>query len=171
MKKIITELASFGPFEVIEEAPDALVCDGVVLPLAVLGEYQLEDYAPEPVDDSEAQFAALVRQYDGIVQGRIDAVAQSFGYGDPNRPQVPPILHAITYADEPAVPKFQAEGRLLRAWRSLYWAATWPILQAVRAGERPVPEPEALLEELDAAAPPPTPADVSVEVDRMAAAS
>lgn len=171
MKKIITESTTFGPFEQVEETADALVCDGVVFPLAVLGDYLVEDYAPPVVDNSEAEFLALVKQYDGHVQARIDGVAQSFGYGDPNRPQVSPILHAISYADEPAVPKFQAEGRLLRAWRSLYWAATWPILQAVRAGERPVPEPADLLAELDAAAPPPSADDVVDEVARMAANS
>jgi hypothetical protein len=168
MKKLISEAGEFGPFETVETDAEGYICDGIVYPLAVVGECLVADYEPPVVDNSEAEFAALVKQYDGVVQGHIDVVAQGFGYGDPNRPLVSPILHAITYADEPAVPKFQAEGRLLRAWRSLYWAATWPILQAVRAGERPVPEPGALLEELDAAAPPPTPADVDAEVARMA---
>lgn len=104
--------------------------------------------------DPEA-WAALVREYDGHVQARLDAHAAAMGYGDPNRPEVSPILHAITYADEAAVPKFQAEGRALRAWRSLYWAACWPVLEAVRLGQRPVPTPAELLAELDAAAPPP----------------
>lgn len=116
------------------------------------GQYQL---VPEDAADQQAAFNTLVREYDAVVQKRLDSHAAAMGYGDPNRPEVSPILHAITYADEPAVPKFQAEGRALREWRSLYWAACWPILEAVRAGERGVPSPDELLAELDAAAPPP----------------
>lgn len=116
---------------------------------------------PEPVSE------ALLRHYDAVVQGRLDAVARAFGYGDPNRPEVSPMLHAISYSEEPAVPKFQAEGRLLRAWRSRYWAATWPILQAVQAGQRPVPAVSDLLAELDVAAAPPTAQDVAAEIEAM----
>jgi hypothetical protein len=107
------------------------------------------------VDPAKA-FDLMVKEYDGIVQARLDEHARAMGYGDPNRPEVSPILHAISYADEPAVPKFQAEGRALRTWRSLYWAACWPILEAVRMNQRPVPTPAELISELDAAAPPPT---------------
>lgn len=92
--------------------------------------------------------AALIKQYDGIVQGRLDAVARSFGYGDPNRPEISPILHAISYAEEPAVARFMNEGRALRAWRSLVWAAAAAILNAVKAGERPIPTEAELLDEL-----------------------
>lgn len=116
---------------------------------------------PEPVSE------LILRQYDGVVQGRLDDVARSFGYGDPNRPDVSPMLHAISYAEEPAVAKFQAEGRLLRAWRSRYWAATWPILQAVQGGQRAVPLPSALLAELDADSPPPTAEDVTAEMQTL----
>lgn len=115
----------------------------------------------------DAAFAERVKLYDGVVQGHIDAVARGFGYGDPNRPDVSPILHAISYADEPAVPKFQAEGRLLRAWRSRMWAACWPILEAARTGQRQVPDPDDLLAELLAGAPAPTPDDVVAELAAM----
>lgn len=100
-------------------------------------------------------WAALVRQYDGHVEERIEARAREMGYGNPNNPNVSPIDRAVSYAEEPAVPKFQTEGRALRAWRSLYWAACWPVLEAVRLGQRPLPTPAELLAELDAAAPPP----------------
>lgn len=162
---------------------DSMTCEEVEeLPTPwVPGAYLFRDGAFVCVEESAAwlsylqerarRFEQLVKQYDGHVQERIDVVAQSFGYGDPNRPAVSPILHAITYADEPAVPKFQAEGRLLRAWRSRYWAATWPILEAVRAGERPVPEPVDLLAELDVAAPPPTADEVVDEAARLSANS
>jgi len=117
--------------------------------------------------DAQAAFAAQVQAYDAVVQARIDSVARSFGYGDPNQPEVSPILHAISYAEEPAVRKFQAEGRVLRAWRSHYWAACWPILEDVRAGRRAVPTPNALLVELDAIAPAPTAQDVADEIATM----
>ena len=105
-----------------------------------------------PAPPTEAE---LVKQYDGYVQERLDEVARLFGYGDPNRPEVSPILHAISYADEPAVPRFQQEGQALRAWRSLTWAAAAGILNAVRKNERPVPTKAELLEELEAAVPAP----------------
>lgn len=95
-----------------------------------------------------AKEAELVKQYDGLVQGHLDAVARSFGYGDPNRPEVSPILHAISYAEEPAVERFMTEGRALRAWRSLVWVTAAGILNAVKAGDRAVPTEAELLAEL-----------------------
>lgn len=73
---------------------------------------------PEPTADDLARIAAE-RQAQGIaaIQAHLDSVAQSWGYDD--------IRSACTYADEPAVPRFQDEGRALRAWRSLVWAAAW----------------------------------------------
>lgn len=114
--------------------------------------------------EAQSQFGLMVNSYDALVQSRLDDGARAFGYGDPNRPEVSPILHAVSYAEEPAVPKFQAEGRLLRAWRSRYWAACWPILQAVQLGRRPLPGEAELIAELDAAAPPPTEAQVAAEI-------
>lgn len=70
-----------------------------------------------------------------IVQARLDRHAQSWGYDN--------IFTACTYADEPAVPQFQAEGRALRAWRSATWAACYANTSA------------ASIEELFAALPPP----------------
>lgn len=97
---------------------------------------------------AEARVEALVKHYDGVVQKRLDDIARSFGYGDPNRPEVSPILHAISYAEEPAVPRFQNEGRALRAWRSLVWVTAAGILNAVKAGERAIPTEAELLAEL-----------------------
>lgn len=124
---------------------------------------------PTAAQPEQPAFDDQVKLYDGIVQARIDRAAAEMGYGDPNRPDMSPILHAITYAEEPAVPKFQAEGQLLRAWRSRYWAACWPILQDVRDGKRPIPQPAALIAELDAAAPPPTPGDVNAKIAELTA--
>ncbi|HYD58978.1 MAG TPA: hypothetical protein VEC35_01390 [Noviherbaspirillum sp.] len=97
----------------------------------------------------------LIKHYDGVVQKRLDDVARLFGYGDPNRPEVSPILHAISYAEEPAVPRFQNEGRALRAWRSLVWNTAAGILNAVKAHQRAIPTEEELLAEIEAAAPAP----------------
>lgn len=71
------------------------------------------------VDDSsagqaEAQAARLAAGV-AAVQARLDAQAQAWGYDS--------IFTACTYAEEPSVPRFQAEGRALRAWRSATWAA------------------------------------------------
>lgn len=104
---------------------------------------------------AQASFADGVRMFDGIVQGRIDEVARSFGYGDPNRPEVSPILHAVSYADEPAVPRFQAEGQALRAWRSNTWAYCGQVLNAVAQGQRPTPTGPELLAELEDEVPAP----------------
>ena len=103
----------------------------------------------------DEQIAALMRTYDGFVQTRIDDVARSFGYGDPNRPEVSPILHAVGYADEPAVPRFMLEWQALRAYRSKMWAASGLILTACKRGERPVPTHAELIAELDELVPPP----------------
>ena len=125
----------------------------------VLDDGVLRDATPGEVAEIEARQAEAqaagtarsIKRYDGIVQGHIDAIAQSFGYGDPNRPTVSPILHAISYADEPEVPKFQAEGKMLRAWRSRVWATAATILKQVTEGQRSAPSEADLLAELPAA--------------------
>lgn len=76
----------------------------------------------------------------GAVQALLDSTAQAAGYDD--------IRSAVTYADEPAVPKFQKEGQAFRAWRSLAWAKCSEVLAEVKAGTRPMPSVEALLSEL-----------------------
>lgn len=101
--------------------------------------------------DRAAQIDALVLQYDGLVQAHLDAVARSWGYGEKTRPEVSAILHAISYAEEPAVPKFQAEGRALRAWRSEVWAACYAMLDEVKAGQRAIPAPDEVIAALPAA--------------------
>lgn len=76
------------------------------------------------------------------IQQHLDAAAVEAGYDD--------IKTAVTYAEEPAVPKFQAEGQAFREWRSLCWAYGYSQLDAVEAGERPKPTVEALIAELPA---------------------
>jgi hypothetical protein len=62
----------------------------------------------------------------------MDDAARALGYDD--------IKTAITYADEPAVPKFQAEGQAFRVWRSMVWDACYahPAMQ----GLAPIPSPD-----------------------------
>lgn len=75
-----------------------------------------------------------------IVQRHMDDAARVYRYDD--------IKTACTYADEPAVPKFQVEGQAFRAWRSLVWAACYAILDEVQSGARGIPTDAELLAEL-----------------------
>ena len=72
-----------------------------------------------------------------IVQAHMDAAARALRYDD--------MKTAVTYAEEPAVPKFQAEGRALRAWRSLVWEECYAILAEVTSGECDIPTDEELI--------------------------
>jgi len=92
--------------------------------------------APAPVATKEQVIASAV----SAVQFHLDAAAKSLGYDD--------IKTAVTYADEPAVPKFQADGQALRAWRSLVWAHAYATLDAVEDGEREQPTIEEFIAEL-----------------------
>lgn len=76
------------------------------------------------------------------VQSHLDEAARAAGYDD--------IKSAVTYAEEPAVPAFQAEGLAFRAWRSLVWAHCYAAMAAVQAGERAVPTAAELISELPA---------------------
>lgn len=80
------------------------------------------------------------------IQDYMDGMAQMLGYDD--------IRTAVTYADEPAVPKFQAEGQALRVWRSLVWSACYAHLALVEAGEAEVPTLEEAISMLPLFTPP-----------------
>lgn len=83
---------------------------------------------------------AIAKALSAEVQSHLDAAAKSAGYDD--------IRSAVTYAEEPAVPRFQAEGRAFRAWRSLCWDRCYAIQQDVADGARPVPTAAELIAEL-----------------------
>lgn len=89
---------------------------------------------PPPPEPTPAQIRA---QRAGAVQLHMDATAMTYGYDS--------IASAVTYADEPAVPRFQAEGQAFRRWRSLVWAACYQVLAEVEAGQRAVPTESELL--------------------------
>ena len=82
----------------------------------------------------------LIARFRAVIQEHMDAAARLAGYDD--------IKAAVTYAEEPAVPKFQAEGKVLRAWRSLVWAYGYEQIDAVKSGARLLPTPEQLIAEL-----------------------
>jgi len=93
------------------------------------------------LQDAPAPTAAQVEaQKVALVQAHMDAKARGLRYDS--------IANAITYADEPAVPKFQAEGLAFRTWRSLVWARCYAILAEVQAGEREIPTDDELIGEL-----------------------
>lgn len=91
------------------------------------------------VPPTEAQLTSL---YERAIQAKLDSTAQSEGYDG--------IATVISYAEEPAVPKFQNDGKAFRAWRSLVWAYAYEQLAAVKAGERGRPTVDAFLQELPA---------------------
>lgn len=103
----------------------------------------VEPTEPEPVKDPVKRLQSRVQQY-------MDATARAMGYDD--------IFTAVTYAEEPAVPKFQAEGQALRAWRSLVWAACYELLAQVQGGVREEPTEEELFAELPLFVAPESPA-------------
>lgn len=98
------------------------------------GAFLTEPEAPPPTP-AEIEAAKVA-----IVQRHMDDAARALRYDD--------IATACTYADEPAVPKFQAEGQVFRAWRSEVWATCYAILDDVNAGLRDIPTDEELLAEL-----------------------
>lgn len=86
-----------------------------------------------------AAFVAPVKTFDqvkadfsALVQAHLDAQALALGYDD--------IKTAVTYADEPAVLRFKAEGAALRAWRSRCWETCIKLLTEVVQGTRPIPD-------------------------------
>lgn len=94
---------------------------------------------PEPEPTQEEILANLI----AAVQAHMDAKARERGYDN--------IFSACTYADEPTVPKFQAEGQEYRRWRSLVWAYCYAQLDAITAGTRPdIPTPESIVAEIQA---------------------
>lgn len=97
-----------------------------------------EGNTPEP-DDQPTQMQ-IIESLKEAIQSHLDATAQSLGYDD--------IKTAVTYADEPAVPKFQAEGQALRAWRSLVWDKCYEMLEEVKSGSQEVVDAAGVIAEL-----------------------
>lgn len=104
----------------------------------MLGQTQGRQIVPDangfPVlSDPQLTVQQRISAVEAAVQDHLDAQARARGYDD--------IRSAVTYAEEPAVPKFQAEGQALRAWRSMVWQRCYQILADFQAGI--IPEPDA----------------------------
>ena len=84
----------------------------------------------------------IMSRLEARVQFWLDEQARALGYDD--------IRSAITYAEEPAVPKFQQEGQAMRRLRSLVWARCYEILNEVQAGQRSIPTEDELIAEMEA---------------------
>lgn len=108
---------------------------GKVIELGGNGRPELRD--PPPPTEQQ-----LIEQFTREVQDKLDSTARAYGYDS--------IGNAVTYAEEPAVPKFQSEGRAFRAWRSACWAYCYSQLDAVQNGQRAMPTPQDLVAELPA---------------------
>lgn len=91
------------------------------------------------VEFEDAQ-TAIKFPYENAVQMHMDAAAKRHGYDN--------IMTAVSYAEENAVPKFQAEGQAFRAWRSLCWAYCYAQLEAVMTQARAQPTVEDFVAEL-----------------------
>ncbi|MGH8417345.1 MAG: hypothetical protein ACRER8_08695 [Pseudomonas sp.] len=93
--------------------------------------------ATEKADLDAPIQAATTAAFEQAVQSKLDGSARDAGYDS--------IFTAISYADEPAVPRFQADGQAFRRWRSLVWDYAHTELNAVLAGEKPQPDIETFL--------------------------
>jgi hypothetical protein len=83
--------------------------------------------------------SALVSEYTGKTQERLDSFAQTRGYDG--------ILSAATYASSPT-PQFAAEGQRCLALRDSTWAKLYEVMSDVQAGNRAIPSWEQLEAEL-----------------------
>lgn len=84
--------------------------------------------------------AAVMAEFERAVQGKLNGAAVAAKYDS--------IENAVSYAEEPAVPKFQNDGKAFRAWRSKVWAYAYEQLALVLAGERAQPTVDEFLLEM-----------------------
>jgi hypothetical protein len=78
--------------------------------------------------------------YISNIQNVMDIKAKEYGYDN--------IFTAVTYAEEPIIPKFQIEGTAFREWRSLVWATCYSILDDYQNGEIQEPSVEDIISQL-----------------------
>lgn len=104
--------------------------DGLIIAADDSGHPVLIAPPPPTAEQIRAQMVSAVQEY-------LDAGAQTAGYDN--------IFTACTYADEPSVPRFQAEGQALRAWRSRVWNKCHEVLADIEAGNCFVPSAEELI--------------------------
>lgn len=97
-------------------------------------------YIAYTLRDQETIYEIRRQQVDKKIEELIDSTAKSMRYKH--------IESAVGYADEPAVPQYQREGKALRAWRSLVYKKAQDIVADVLAGNRPLPSVDQVLSEL-----------------------
>lgn len=87
----------------------------------------------DPVDTTVTpkETPVAAKEYVSAIQQYMDSAAQASGYDS--------MQTAVTYAEEPVVPKFQLEGLAFRAWRSLVWDYAYEQLAQVEAGLKEQP--------------------------------
>jgi len=103
---------------------------------------QVNMTAAEKAVRDEIIRAETMAAFEQAVQGKLNGAAISARYDS--------IATAVSYAEEPAVPKFQNDGIAFRAWRSKVWAYAYEQLALVLAGEREQPTVDDFLLELPA---------------------
>ena len=106
-------------------------------------DWQVRDLAPVGLVEAAPAELTLDQRKVLLVAAvdlHLDGQAQALGYSS--------IQTAVSYAEEEVVPKFQLEGRALRRWRSLVYAACYELLAAFEAGDIAEPTVSALIEEL-----------------------
>lgn len=113
------------------------VSSGKVIAEGPSGEPVLSERVIDPVEPSLDEIKA---EFELATQNFMDGKAKAAGYDS--------LLTAISYAEEPAVPKFQAEGKAFRAWRSVVWAHANEQLAMVLSGATAQPTIEAFLQGL-----------------------
>lgn len=123
---------------ITEEYREQLIsgeAEGLLIVANEAGYPLLSDRPPLTPEQVAATYAAAV-------QSHMDSAAVAAGYDD--------IKTAVTYADEPAVARFQTEGAAFRAWRSLCWDYCYTQLAAVQSATRTQPTVAELIAELPA---------------------
>ena len=91
-------------------------------------------------DEINLQNSYLAEGFVAAAQQAMDSQARALGYDS--------AATAVTYAEEPAVPRFQEEGRAIRAWRSKVWAFAYDLLDKVKAGSVAVPTVDEFLSQM-----------------------
>lgn len=95
---------------------------------------------PVAVDPPAPTWEQQSARYTEAVQAYMDQSAKANGYED--------LKTAVSYADEPAVRKFQMDGAAYRTWRSFVWAFVYEQLANIVAGKRAAPTIQELIVEL-----------------------
>ena len=91
-------------------------------------------YLADPPPLTEEQ---EIRLYEKAAQLHMDTAAREHGYDN--------IATAVSYAEEPAVTKFQREGKAFREWRSMVWSFCYDMLAKYKAGAIQKPTVEELV--------------------------